>query len=89
MRYPFQSSLWGLRAKSDISTNLTLAQENLKSLKKEESGSRQGQSCEKVGEAMAFYPLLKAFPPLPPPYLAGFGHGPAPLTKQKAITPNP
>lgn len=34
VRYTFQSSLWGLRAKSDISTNLTLAQENLKSLKK-------------------------------------------------------
>lgn len=50
VRYTFQSSLWGLRAKLDISTNLTLTQENLTSLRKEKSGSFQGQSCEKVGD---------------------------------------
>lgn len=34
VRYTFQSSLWGLRAKLDISKHLTWTQENLTSLRK-------------------------------------------------------
>lgn len=48
VRYTFQSSLGELRGKLDISTNLTLTQDNLTSLRK--SGSFQGPSCEKVGD---------------------------------------
>lgn len=84
VRYTFQSSLWGLRAKAGISKKLPLAQENVKSIKKEESGSFQGQSHEKVGDA----DMLKASSPLPAPHLVGFWRDPAPLTKQKAVSPS-